>query len=86
MAYILKLLNQNSQFDALHWFTSVRKKYAKDAQQQQQQQGNKRGSFDEGEKLQETRTLALKRIGIYQRVKLLKKYYLFGLFFYFLGI
>ena len=27
MAYILKLLNQYKQFDSLHWFQSVDKKY-----------------------------------------------------------
>ena len=30
MAYILKLLDQYHEFDSLHWFQSVREKYAKE--------------------------------------------------------
>lgn len=67
MAYILKLLDQYADFDALHWFQSVRRKYATDIRSQQQPQ--KQSKEVEDEKLSQTKALALKRIGIYQRVK-----------------
>ena len=76
LAYILKLLGQYSQFDALHWFQSVHKKYAADiAQQKTTSDAPRRGrgkktaeDLEEEEKLMQTKTLALKRIEIYRKV------------------
>ena len=72
LAYILKLLDQYAQFDALHWFQSLRKKYGADVRAQQQptvDPKTRRGTnVAEEEKLQQTKALALKRINIYQRV------------------
>ena len=74
LAYILKLLDQYAQFDALHWFQSVRQKYERDIQAQQTNgsdaKGRKGTSVAEEEKLLQTKALALKRIKIYQRVSL----------------
>nr|XP_002122062.1 WASH complex subunit 4 [Ciona intestinalis] len=70
LAYILKLLDQYTEFDSLHWFQSVRRKHADDIRQQANpapKQSRKQGIQDEDEKLQQTRSLALKRINIYQR-------------------
>ena len=72
LAYILKLLDQYTQFDALHWFQSVRKKYEIDIRSQQggasESKSRRNTSVAEEEKLQQTKALALKRIQIYQRV------------------
>ncbi|CAK8684321.1 unnamed protein product [Clavelina lepadiformis] len=71
LAYILKLLNQYSKFDSLHWFQAVRRKYMEDVKSQQQANSDpksrRQGNAMEDEKLQQTRALALKRINIYQR-------------------
>nr|CAB3267668.1 WASH complex subunit 7 [Phallusia mammillata] len=66
LAYILKLVDQYSEFDSLHWFQSVRRKYEADVKSQQQP-AQKQGKGAEDEKLLQTKALALKRIGIYQR-------------------
>jgi len=66
----LKLLDQYTQFDALHWFQSVRRKYEADIKSQDvsDQKTRRNTSVAEEEKLQQTKALALKRIKIYQRV------------------
>ena len=80
LAYTLKLLDQYSDFDALHWFQSVQKKYVRDIEQQKGQlsdnSSSRRGrsnkktaeEVEEEEKLLQTKTLALKRIEIYRKV------------------
>lgn len=76
LAYILKLLDQYSHFDALHWFQSVQRKYAADIAQQKGTLPERRNrsskktaeDLEEEEKLMQTKTLALKRIEIYRKV------------------
>lgn len=63
VAYILKLLDQYNEFDSLHWFQSVREKYLKEKQQIQKQLT----STKVDEKLQQTMTLTVKRLDIYQQ-------------------
>uniref|UniRef100_H2ZAQ0 WASH complex subunit 4 n=1 Tax=Ciona savignyi TaxID=51511 RepID=H2ZAQ0_CIOSA len=78
LAYILKLLDQYTEFDSLHWFPSVRRKYGDDVRQQSNPIGRntrKQANQEEDEKLQQTRTLALKRINIYQKVEFELLYY-----------
>eukprot|EP00795_Rhopilema_esculentum_P002021 gene2021-17582_t len=62
IAYILKLLDQYSEFDALHWFHSVNDKYNKEKQ-------NTVTKAREGkdEKLQQATNLTLRRLNDYQR-------------------
>lgn len=67
LAYILKLLDQNSQFDALHWFMSVKRKYYSDRKKQQDGGGGGKANTDEYEKSQQTKSLAMTRINIYER-------------------
>ncbi|CAH1784090.1 unnamed protein product, partial [Owenia fusiformis] len=62
LAYILKLLDQYQKFDSLHWFQSVRDKYAKDKQQAIQQAQSK-----SDDKLQETLNLTVKRLDVYKQ-------------------
>ena len=69
LAYILKLLDQNSQFDALHWFMSVKRKYYSDRKKQQDGGGGGKANTDEYEKSQQTKSLAMTRINIYERVR-----------------
>ena len=79
LAYILKLLDQYTQFDGLHWFQSVRRKYEIDIKSQDvgDQKSRRVTSVTEEEKLQQTKALALKRIKIYQRVSDFSCLYLF---------
>ena len=60
VAYVLKLLNQNKQFESLHWFQSVRDKYNKDKSPLE-----KSGPVEE--KLKTTNMLTAKRLDAYQR-------------------
>lgn len=64
MAYILKLVEQGTEMNSLHWFQSVRMKYNLEtvALQKQQADANK-----DDQKLQETLTLTEKRIQRYQQ-------------------
>ncbi|XP_046405454.1 WASH complex subunit 4 [Ischnura elegans] len=64
VAYILKLIDLNSEFDSLHWFQSVREKYAKDKASLSKQ---KDSSSKDDEKLQQTMTLTAKRLDLYQQ-------------------
>ncbi|XP_033098788.1 WASH complex subunit 4-like isoform X2 [Anneissia japonica] len=60
VAYILKLLDQYRDFDSLHWFHSVRRKYA------QEKEGVKKAQVED-EKLMQTGSLTIKRLETYQR-------------------
>lgn len=60
VAYVLKLLNQNKQFDSLHWFQSVREKYRKEKTPLV-----KSGPVEE--KLRTTNMLTAKRLDTYQQ-------------------
>ncbi|CAD5123366.1 DgyrCDS11723 [Dimorphilus gyrociliatus] len=63
VAYILKLLNQYSEFDSLHWFSGVRSKYTQEKQQIQEKL--RTGKIEES--LKQTYTLTLKRLDVYQQ-------------------
>ncbi|ESO00575.1 hypothetical protein HELRODRAFT_82872, partial [Helobdella robusta] len=63
IAYILKLLDQYSDFDSLHWFQSVKEKYNKEKQDIKKQPAA--AKLDE--KLQQTMMLTLKRLAAYQQ-------------------
>lgn len=58
LAYVLKLLNQNRQFDSLHWFQSVRDKYNKEKFPLEK-------SIPTEEKLRTTNMLTAKRLDTY---------------------
>ncbi|XP_071961621.1 WASH complex subunit 4-like isoform X2 [Antedon mediterranea] len=60
VAYILKLLDQYQEFDSLHWFRSVRKKY-------KEEKDSVRRAQAEDEKLVQTGSLTIKRLETYQR-------------------
>lgn len=64
VAYILKLVEQGTEMNSLHWFQSVRMKYNLEtvALQKQQADANK-----DDQKLQETLSLTEKRIQRYQQ-------------------
>ncbi|CAI9722200.1 Hypothetical predicted protein [Octopus vulgaris] len=63
LAYILKLLDQYHEFDSLHWFASVKKKYSTDKMEVQKQQTSASVKMDE--KLNQTTTLTMKRLDVY---------------------
>ncbi|KAK6627560.1 hypothetical protein RUM44_010038 [Polyplax serrata] len=58
VAFVLKLLNQNKQFDSLHWFQSVREKYNRERTPLE-----KSGPVDEN--LRTTNLLTAKRLDAY---------------------
>lgn len=60
VAYVLKLLNQNKQFDSLHWFQSVRDKYNREKTPLV-----KSGPLEEN--LRTTNLLTAKRLDTYQQ-------------------
>lgn len=67
LAFLLKLLNQNSEFDSLQWFKAVRHKYSLELDQlvktRDENNGNaSSGSYDA--KLQQTLALTEKRINV----------------------
>lgn len=66
VAYILKVLDLDREFDSLHWFQSVREKYRMDEEQLRKQQESLQ-TGKEDEKLQQTMTLTGKRLEAYRR-------------------
>ncbi|XP_057296069.1 WASH complex subunit 4-like isoform X2 [Hydractinia symbiolongicarpus] len=62
VAYILKLLDQYSEFDTLHWFQSVQEKYNKE-----KNETVKSATGAKDDKLLQTTNLTLKRLTSYQR-------------------
>ncbi|KAG8233309.1 hypothetical protein J437_LFUL013779 [Ladona fulva] len=64
VAYILKLIDLNAEFDSLHWFQSVRDKYARDKKSLSKQNDT---TTKDDEKLQQTMTLTAKRLDMYQQ-------------------
>ena len=62
VAYILKLLDQYAAFDALHWFLSCKDHYARERAKVQAVRAAKRD-----EKLQQTISLSLKRLALYEK-------------------
>ncbi|GAB6032534.1 hypothetical protein CHUAL_011427 [Chamberlinius hualienensis] len=64
VAYILKLLDLDKEFDSLHWTQSVREKYRRDQDQLRKQQDSVNGKDDE--KLQQTMTLTARRLETYK--------------------
>lgn len=63
VAYILKLLDLYAPFDSLHWFRSCKAHYARERAKVEK---SHKGARDE--KLLETVSLSLKRIGVYEKV------------------
>eukprot|EP00794_Sanderia_malayensis_P006146 gene6146-6852_t len=61
IAYILKLLDQYREFDALHWFPSVNEKYNKEKRKTVEQ-----AREGKDEKLQQATNLTLRRLHDYQ--------------------
>lgn len=69
LAYVLKLLNQNAEFNSLHWFKAVRQKYVKELKQlatakEENGGGNDSSNSNYDAKLQQTLALSEKRINI----------------------
>lgn len=69
LAYMLKLLNQKTEFSALHWFKVVRQKYSSELEQickpyEEKSDGNEFSNKTHDAKLQQTIALSQKRIRI----------------------
>jgi len=70
VAYILKLLDQTQQFDALHWFDSVRDHYLKlidKLNKQEAEEKHSRRSRKERQEQQQTTVLNQKKLALYMR-------------------
>lgn len=70
LAFIIKLLDQWSQFNSLHWFQSVRAKHAKEFNNLEMQKANYT-SNKEDPKLQQTLVLTEKRLYLIRQVTLI---------------
>jgi WASH complex subunit 7 len=67
VAYILRLLKQNHEFDSLHWFQSVREKFQDKKDSITNQQKTQTGDS----KLVQTQALTMQRFSTYLKVQLL---------------
>jgi len=70
IAYILKLLDQTQNFDALHWFDSVKHHYTQaiaELDEQAQEKRKARGSKKERLEQQQTTVLNKRKLGLYLR-------------------
>eukprot|EP01094_Clydonella_sp_ATCC50884_P012957 TRINITY_DN2324_c0_g1_i2.p1 TRINITY_DN2324_c0_g1~~TRINITY_DN2324_c0_g1_i2.p1 ORF type:complete len:1145 (+),score=548.34 TRINITY_DN2324_c0_g1_i2:58-3435(+) len=65
LAYILKLLDQNTNFDSLHWFEAVTNRYA----EEEEKLRDKLGNAKKGVKVEETQTalLTMKKLAAYRQ-------------------
>ena len=61
LAYLLSLLGQSSDFEALHWFECVKAKYEGDKKKLVE-----RGGGGDGRKREDANSLALRRIEAYE--------------------
>ena len=60
LAYLLKLLEQNEQFESLYWWDTAQARYADERRQLQE------GSAAQGKAREDANSLALKRIRSYE--------------------
>ena len=60
LAYLLKLLEQNDQFESLYWWDTAQARYAAERRQLQE------GSAAQGKAREDANSLALKRIRSYE--------------------
>jgi hypothetical protein len=74
IAYILKLLDQNKDFDSLHWFESVKKRYEQDQLSVHNSTRNK--SKEDAQ----TAQITLKKLAVHMQEFDLLKYPVFSLF------
>lgn len=69
LAYILRLLNQNTEFDSLSWFKAVHQKFSSELDQlaklrEEYSSGNNTSNMNYDVKLQQTLALSEKRINV----------------------
>lgn len=68
LAFIIEILNQESQLNSIHWFHSVQKKFKTERVKIKQQ---KDVANNDDDKLKQTLTLTEKRISTFERVKII---------------
>lgn len=66
LSYILKLLDQITTFNSLHWFKALRHKYMRELKDLHERRSGT-GQQNEDEKLQQTFALTEKRITAFQQ-------------------
>lgn len=68
LAYVLKLLNQNTEFNSLHWFKAVRQKFSLELERiskARDECGGNGTNSNYNKKLQQTLALSEKRIQVF---------------------